>query len=102
MGQSDPEIFSRQMLEMTFMHGEDYGYKMMYGTPIRTHHCEDFIFNFERLLAAAEDCDTNNMIRDAIKGSAHGFVYERMKAYRDNPPEGFTHGVYDFDPDTTD
>ena len=102
MGQSDPEIFSRQMLEVSFTHGERYGYRLMFGTPIRTRHTDNFIFNFERLLDAAEECDTNGMIRDSIKGGAHGFVYNRMIRLRDNPPDGFTLGVYDFDPDQID
>ena len=102
MGQNDPELFSRQMMEMQFLHGERYAHKMLYGTPIRTTHCKNFIFNFERLLEAAEECDTNGMIRDAIRGSAHGFIYQRMINNRDNPPEGFTPGVYDFDPDSND
>ena len=100
MGRSDPEIFSRQMLEMTFIHGQRYSFKMMFGTPIRTRHSENFIFNFERLLQAAEECDSNGMIRDAIKGSAHGHIYQRMIDIRNNPPDGMTVGVYDFDPDT--
>ena len=102
MGQNDPELFSRQMMEMQFLHGERYAYKLLYGTPIRTTHSKNFVFSFERLVAAAEECDTNGMIRDAIRGSAHGFIYQRMLNYRDNPPEGFTYEVYDFDPDSND
>lgn len=100
MGQGDPEIFSRQLLEKSFMHGERYAYKMMYGTPIRANHSEKFIFTFDRLLAAAEDCDANGMIRDSILGSGHGFIYNRMVNYREQPPEGFVLGEYDFDPDS--
>ncbi|HIG42777.1 MAG: hypothetical protein ABGY96_13290 [bacterium] len=102
MGQNDPELFSRQMMEFQFRHGERYAYKLLYGTIIRTTHSKNFIFNFERLLATAEECDTNGMIRDAIRGSAHGFIYQRMLNYRDNPPAGFTYGVYNFDPDSND
>ena len=100
LGQSDSEIFSRQLLEFSFMHGERYAYKMMWGTPIRTMHSENFIFTFERLLQAAEECDENGMIRDAIRGSGHGQAYQRLILFRDNPPDGMTYGTYDFDPDT--
>ena len=102
MGQSDPETFSRAMLELTFAHGERYGYRLFWGTPIRAKHSNNFIFSFERLLDAAEECDTNGMIRDAIRGGAHGFIYDRMTRIRDVPPQGYTLGVYDFDPDQLD
>lgn len=102
MSQNDPEIFSRSMLELQLLRGERYGYKLFYGTPIRLRHTENFIFNFERLLRAAAECDTDGMIRDALLGTANGYVYQRMIALRDNPPEGFTYGVYDFDPDSMD
>ena len=39
------------------------------------------------------------MIRDAIMGSAHGFLYERIIAIRNSPTIGLELGVYDFDPD---
>ena len=100
MSQNDPEIFSRQMLEIQFVHGEAYGFKLFFGTPIRTRHTNNFIFNFERLLKAAEDCDKDGMIKDSIIGSGHGYVYIRAIEHRDHPPEGFQVGVYDFDPDS--
>jgi hypothetical protein len=99
MSQNDPEVFSRSMLEIQFLHGERYAYKLFYGTPVRTRHSERFIFNFERLIKTSEACDDDGMIRDSLLGSAHGFVYQRMIGFRDSPPEGFTQGVFDFDPD---
>jgi len=102
MSQNDPEVFSRSMLQLQFLHGERYAYKLFYGTPIRTRHCANFIFNFERLIRVAEDCDDDGMIRDSLLGTPHGYVYNRMIAYRDNPPPGFSYGVYDFDPDSFD
>jgi hypothetical protein len=60
------------------------------------------MFNFERLITAAEECDTNGMIRDALHGSAHGFIYQRMLDNKEQPPAGFTLRVYDFDPDSID
>ncbi len=102
MNRNDPEVFSRSMMEIQSMHGEAYAWKLFYGTPIRTRHSENFIFNFERLLNAAEECDDDGMIRDSVLGSAHGFIYQRMIDLRDSPPEGFTYGEYDFDPDSID
>ncbi|MFT5211654.1 MAG: hypothetical protein ACI9CE_003395 [Flavobacterium sp.] len=102
LGRSDHEIFSRQMLSLTYSHGKPYTYKLVFGTELRRRHTDNFIFNFERLISAAIESDTNSMIRDAIMGSAHGHVYERMITVRNNPPEGFKLGVYDFDPDKTE
>jgi hypothetical protein len=102
MSEKDPEIFSRQMLTVQLTHGERYSYKLFYGTPIRTRHINNFIFNFERLLRAAEECDTDGMIHDALLGTGNGYIYSRAVQFRDNPPAGFTPGVYDFDPDSFD
>lgn len=100
MSQNDPEVFSRALLQVGFSHGPAYGYKLLYGTAVRTRHSENFIFNFERLLHAARQCDEDGMIRDSLLGSAHGYIYRRMVENRDAPPAGFTYGVYDFNPDT--
>ncbi|MBL4682813.1 MAG: hypothetical protein JKY88_19140 [Pseudomonadales bacterium] len=102
MGSSDHEIFSRHMLSLTYTHGEIYSYKLMFGTELRRRHSEDFIFNFERLIQAAIDCDTNGMIRDAIGGSAHGHIYDRILEIRNSPPKGYSLDNYDFDPDSMD
>ena len=102
MGRNDTEVFARSLLELLLIHGERYAYKVLFGTVVRTRHCETFCFSFERLLKAAEDCDEDDMIKDSILGSAHGHIYKRILALRDNPPEGFVPGVYNFDPDTRD
>ena len=102
MGQKDPQIFSRQMLEIQLLGSERYNYKLFFGTPIRSRHTENFVVNFERLLKAADDCDTDGMIKDALLGSAHGYVFNRAVQVRDEPPAGFVLGVYDFDPDSRD
>lgn len=96
----DSESFAGRLLELSYLRGDVYGYKLFWGTEIRTRHSNNFIFNFERLLAAAHECDHNDMIRDAVAGTTNGYVYNRMLEFRANPPQGFTFGVYDFDPDT--
>ena len=96
----DSEAFARQLLELSFGNGPRYAYKLFWGTDVRARHCENFIFSFDRLLDAADACDSNGMIRDAVAGSTHGFVYDRMILFRDSPPAGITFGVYDFDPDS--
>ncbi len=98
----DAESFAGRLLELSYLRGDNYGYKLFWGTEVRTRHSNNFIFNFERLLAAAHDCDQNDMIRDAVAGTTNGYIYKRMLAFRENPPQGFAFGVYDFDPDTDD
>jgi hypothetical protein len=98
----NPEAFAGQLLEISFLHGDAYGYKLFWGTEIRTRHSNNFIFNFERLLDHASECDNNDMIRDAVSGTTNGYVYNRMLELRANPPNGYQFGVYDFDPDTID
>lgn len=102
MGQNDTEVFSRAMLEIIYGHNVNYGYKVLYGTIVRMRHSENFIFNFERLLRAAKQCDEDGMIRDALLGSGHGYLYDKMIELRDTPPPGITYGEFDFDPDSAD
>ena len=102
LNNSDPEGFSRSMLQIRASHGPRSAYTLLWGTPIRTRHSKNFIFNFERLLAEAQDVDAKGMIRDALLGSAHGRLYQWMLDTRETPPEGITHGVFDFDPDSVD
>ena len=99
---NDPETFSRAMMQVQLRNGEIYAYKLFYGTAVRTRHSKNFIFNFERLIRAAEACDDDGMIRDSLLGSAHGFIFNRMIKFRDSPPSGFTYGNYGFDPDSFD
>jgi hypothetical protein len=100
VGRDDPEVFSRRMLQLGAVSSHQYRYKLFFGTPIRTRHTENFEQCFERLLRTARECDEDNMIEDALLGSAHGGLYGRMQEIRRNVPSGFTLGVYDFDPDT--
>lgn len=102
LNNTDPEGFSRSLLQMRFSKGERYAYKLLYGTEIRTRHTDSFIFNFERLLKNAIEADEDGLIRDALLGGAHGRLYLWMTLYKETPPADFTLGVYDFDPDTID
>ncbi len=100
LNNTDPEGFSRSLLQMRFSNGERYAYKLLYGTEIRTRHTNSFMFNFERLLKNAIEADEDGLIKDALLGGAHGRLYLWMTFYKESPPAGFTIGVYDFDPDT--
>ncbi len=102
MGVNDTEVFSRSMMEVYFASTPQYRFKLFYGTETRTRHTNNFMFNFERLLSTAAESDEDGMIRDALMGSTHGYVYNMMLEMRDNTPAGFKVGTYDFDPDTRD
>ncbi len=96
----DPEVFTREMLRLMAVSNPEYTYKLFFGTEVRTRHTDNFEHTFARLLRAAADCDEDNMITDALMGGSHGSLYRRLQAVRDDIPEGFQLGVYDFDPDT--
>jgi hypothetical protein len=100
VGREDPEVFSRQMLRLTTMNNEHYRYKLFFGTEIRNRHTENFERSFARLLNTAKACDEDDMIQDALLGSANGAVYRRIQEVRGNIPAGFTLGNYDFNPDS--
>jgi hypothetical protein len=100
VGRDDPEAFSRELLRISTVSTLQYRYKLFFGTEIRTRHTTNFEHSFERLLRAAESCDEDDMIRDALMGSAHGNLYRRIQQVREQVPEGFEIGVYNFDPDS--
>jgi hypothetical protein len=100
VGRDDPEAFSRELLRVSTVSSPQYRFKLFFGTEIRTRHTTNFEHSFERLLRAAAGCDEDDMIGDALMGSAHGNLYRRIQGVREDVPDNFTIGVYDFDPDT--
>ncbi|MEM0952584.1 MAG: hypothetical protein AAGI24_00460 [Pseudomonadota bacterium] len=96
----DSEAFSREMLRLSAVSTQQYCFKLFFGTEIRTKHTLNFEHSFGRLLRAAESLDEDDMIRDALLGTAHGTLFRRIAQIRENVPEGFEIGVYNFDPDT--
>jgi hypothetical protein len=100
VGRDDPEAFSRELLRLSTLSTRQYRFKLFFGTEIRTRHTTNFEKSFGRLLKAAAGCDEDDMIRDALMGSAHGNLYRLIQAIRDDIPEGFSIGEYDFDPDS--
>jgi hypothetical protein len=90
MASGEGGVFSRRLLLLRVNSDPVPGWQLFWGTPIRTRHCESFIHSFERLLRAAESCDPDGMIRDAVRGNAQGRLYQMMCDLRDNPPPGAT------------
>src|SRR5262245_53917744 len=88
MSSGESGVFSRRMLLLRVNSDPIPGWQLFWGTPIRTRHCESFIHSFERLLRAAEGCDPDGMIADAVRGGAQGRLYTMMLQLRDDPPPG--------------
>ena len=88
MGQSDPEVFTRRMLELHLVLSDDASrLALFYGTEVRARHTNNFLFTFERLLARAEVVDADQMIRDSLYGAGHGLLYQIAKRHQSNAPE---------------
>lgn len=87
LSSGEASIFSRRMMGLRFRTSDPRAvYALFYGTPIRTRHCETFIYSFERLQRTARSCDPDGMIVDALDGNAQGRLYRIMCELRDAPP----------------
>ncbi|MEX0617383.1 MAG: hypothetical protein WDZ76_09175 [Pseudohongiellaceae bacterium] len=74
----DVEVFSRRFLIMSAT-GDISLPELLYGTEIRRRHTNNFIVGFDRLLKLARECDTDNIIRDALIYSANGLLNTQMR-----------------------
>ncbi|MFM1895726.1 MAG: hypothetical protein RLZZ385_800 [Pseudomonadota bacterium] len=74
----DVEVFSRRFLTIAFNPDVDMK-DLLYGTAIRRRHSDNFIVGMDRLLRLARECDTENIIQDALIHSAHGLLNNRMR-----------------------
>ena len=85
----DTQLFSRRLLELHIqLQGEpDRQLALFFGTEVRARHTNHFIFAFERLLKRAEAVDPDGVLRDALFGSGHGFIYRIMKGHQAAAPE---------------
>ena len=84
---TDSEAFSRRMLTLHLESDDPQEqFDLFYGTEIRARHTNNFIFSYERLLRRAAEVDTENMIRDALSASGHGFLYRIMKRHQETAP----------------
>ena len=83
----DPEVFSRQLLVIHLQESDQRKrFELFYGTEVRARHSNSFIHAFERLLRRAEEVDREDLLRDSLMASAHGFVYRVMKRHQTKAP----------------
>jgi len=88
LGAGDNDVFVRGLLGLGAASPPREAFDLFFSTPIRTRHTEAYTAAFARLLRAAEACDADGMIRDAIMGDGSGRLYALILRLRDNPPEG--------------
>jgi hypothetical protein len=82
VGSGDDQAFVRAMLSVQIGMSEQDAFDLCYGTEIRARHSDTYVRAFERLLRAAEGCDPDEMIRDALLGDAPGRLYTQLAAIR--------------------
>jgi hypothetical protein len=88
LGAGDSDVFMRGLLAIGATLPAKDGFDLFFSTPVRTRHSEAYVAAFGRLLRAAEACDPDGMIRDAILGDGSGRLYQLMTRLRDNPAAG--------------
>lgn len=77
MSRGDHALFARQFM-MINAAGEQSLNDLFFGTDIRTRHSKNFMSQFARLLAAAEQCDPEGLITDSVKANVNGRLYKLM------------------------
>lgn len=83
----DLEAFSRKLMQThTTLDDPQAQFDLFYATEVRARHTNNFIFTFERMLKRAGDVDMDNIIRDALSASGHGFLYRIAKRHQANAP----------------
>jgi hypothetical protein len=88
LGAGDNDVFMRGLLGSSATSTPQQSFDLFYSTPVRTRHTEAYVAAFARLLRAAESCDPDGLIRDAILGDGSGRLFLLMTHLRDNPPLG--------------
>lgn len=88
LGAGDSEVFMRALLAVGNAQPPRAAFDLFYSTPTRTRHSEAYCAAFARLLRAAESCDPDGMIRDALLGNGSGRLYSMMLRLRESPPDG--------------
>lgn len=78
----DPETFSRQLLGLNIRNEQNIS-DLLFGTEIRDRHSRNFMRQFRRLIDQADKCDSQGMLSEAVRTSAHGLLYNLMEEHID-------------------
>lgn len=84
-GSSDHAWFIRKLvaLAVDHRHEPEVMQEIFFGTEVRTRHSDNFTRTFEKLLNAARQVDTEDMVSDALlNGSASGMLYSIIQHVR--------------------
>jgi hypothetical protein len=80
----DHGAFARRILDLCYGPAgrRPEGAKVFFGTRVRARHTQEFVRTFESLLDGARDCDSSDIIVNALMmGSAHGHLYRLIRKY---------------------
>lgn len=87
LGGGDPQVFGRQMISAHFRADDsEASWALFWGTPIRTRHSRNFMHNFAELLGQGQQADPDGVLRRALRGSAHGQLYDLMERFLQELP----------------
>ncbi len=81
----DHSLFIRHMIGLGVTHRENQEelQNVFFGTEIRTRHSDNYSRTFKKLLDAAREVDTDEMLEDALlNGSASGILYRIIQHVR--------------------
>ncbi len=84
---SDNALFVRRMISLAINNREDPAalHDIFYGTEIRSRHSENYWTTFNKLLDAAKDVDTDEMLTDALlNGSAQGLLFRIISMVKED------------------
>ena len=85
---ADPEAFARQFMSLYLQADPVDAWDLFFATETRQRHSTTILETFERLLEKIRPCDPDGLIEDAVLGSGHGILYQRIQALQENPPPG--------------
>ena len=80
----DHGAFARRLLDMCYSPAgrRPEGARVFFGSRVRIRHTQDFKQTFEALLEGARECDSRDIITNALMmGSAHGHLYRLIRKY---------------------
>ena len=87
LGNGDAFVFARGIMGAHFRgDGAQDTWALLWSTPIRARHSENFIRIFDRMIERARGCDVDGLLVETLLGSTHGQVRALMDSVRDLAP----------------
>ena len=87
LGNGDAFVFARGIMGAHFRgDGAQDTWALLWSTPIRARHTENFIRIFDRMVERARGCDADGLLVETLLGSTHGQVRALMDSVRGFAP----------------